>query len=177
MELIGATRAIVIAGLALPISLPLGGCADLDNQVRQLSNTVSGQVTDLSARLTAPPVVPHHTAAGRTTHPQAANPSAPEPPTAPEPTAIATRSFAHITVDGLSDSAVRALLGDPAARTPAAPGETWIYRAGSCELRLFLFPDVAKGGLHVLDHRVSDPAPAGADPQACLRRLHDDHTG
>lgn len=177
MELIGGSRAIVTAGLLLLAGLPLGGCSDLDSQVRQLSGTVSGQVADLSAWLSPPSPAPHHPPASYVRHPQSAPPAAAPTADAAAPAPAAAPAATPISIDGLSENAVRALLGNPAARAAAAPGETWIYRDASCELRLFLFPDVAKGGLHVLDHRITASAPTGADPQTCLHRLHDDHTG
>jgi hypothetical protein len=91
-----------------------------------------------------------------------------EPPAAPESTPV--------VVNGLSGNAVRALLGQPAIRAEPAPGETWTYRSGKCEVDLFLFPDVTHGGLHVLDYRVNG-AGSGQDVQACLRRLRDGRSG
>ena len=62
-------------------------------------------------------------------------------------------------------------------RAPApAPGETWTYRSGPCELELFLFPDVTQGGLHVLDYRVNGAGPRDDGEQACLRRLRNDQS-
>lgn len=159
----------MIAWLVLPVGLPLGGCADLDSQARQVSNSVSSEIAGLAGRIAPPP--PRHTATPHAAH----TASAPATTAAPEP--AASPPGPPISVDGLSAGAVRDLLGTPASRTTAAPGETWTYRDGGCELRLFLFPDVASGGLRVLDHRIADAAPAAADPQACLRRLHDDHAG
>ncbi len=81
-----------------------------------------------------------------------------------------------VAVDGLSGNAVRALLGQPATRAGHAPGETWTYRSGSCEVDLFLFPDVTNGGLRVLDYRVSGAGSQQDAQQACIRRLRDDHS-
>jgi hypothetical protein len=76
-----------------------------------------------------------------------------------------------MVVNGLSGTAVRAMLGQPTTRTGPAPGETWTYRSGSCEVELFLFPDVTQGGLHVLDYRVSGAGSRADGQQDCLRRL------
>jgi hypothetical protein len=82
-----------------------------------------------------------------------------------------------VVVNGLSGKAVRALLGQPAARAGPAPGETWTYRSGSCEVKLFLFPDVTHGGLQVLDSQIDGTGAHEDTKQACLRRLRDDQRG
>ena len=82
-----------------------------------------------------------------------------------------------VQMNGLSGKAVRALLGQPAARSGPAPGETWTYRSGPCEVKLFLFPDVANGGLQVLDSRVDGAGAHEDSKQACLRRLRNDPRG
>jgi hypothetical protein len=81
-----------------------------------------------------------------------------------------------VVIDGLSGTAARALLGQPATRAGHAPGETWMYRSGSCEVDLFLFPDLNSGGLRVLDHRVSGAGSQQDGQQECLRRLRDGHS-
>jgi hypothetical protein len=81
-----------------------------------------------------------------------------------------------VVVNGLSSNAVIALLGQPASRAGSAPGETWTYRSGPCELELFLFPDLTQGGLHVLDYRVNGADPRDDGEQACLRRLRSDQS-
>lgn len=78
-----------------------------------------------------------------------------------------------MVVDGLSAKAARSLLGQPATRGGPAPGETWTYRSGSCEVHLYLFPNVDHGGMQVLDHRVSGAGTGEGAQQACLRRVRD----
>jgi hypothetical protein len=82
-----------------------------------------------------------------------------------------------VVVDGLSADAVRSLLGPPVAQAAAGPGETWTYRSGSCEVLLFLFPDVSSGGLRVLDHQVNGAGSRDTDQQACFQRVRHDHGG
>ena len=94
-------------------------------------------------------------------------------PAAKPPTPEGT---APVEVNGLSGKAVRALLGQPAHREGPAPGETWTYRSGSCEVELFLFPNVTHGGLQVLDYRVNGTRHEDTK-QACLRRLRNDQHG
>jgi len=149
------TRAVVIAE-----ALVVAGCASMDRAYYTVTDAVEGAFTSH-----------HHTASVRTRRPPAPPPSpwAPVstaktmPATLPEP----------VVVDGLSGNAVRALLGQPAARAGPAPGETWTYRSGSCAVELFLFPNVTHGGLQVLDSRVSGAGSGEASRQACLRRLRD----
>lgn len=102
----------------------------------------------------------------RSWHPR--NPIVGKPPAVPDATPV--------VVNGLSGDAVVALLGQPAARTGPAPGETWTYHSGTCEVELFLFPDVTHGGLHVLDYRISGAGSGDDGEQACLRRLRNDQT-
>ncbi len=78
-----------------------------------------------------------------------------------------------VVVNGLSGTAVRSLLGQPSTQAGPAPGETWTYRSGGCEVELYLFPDVKHGGLQVLDYRVSGAGARNDAKQACLRRLRD----
>ena len=82
-----------------------------------------------------------------------------------------------VVVNGLSEKAARSLLGKPAAQGGQAPGETWTYRAGSCEVELFLFPDVKHGGMRVLDSRVSGAGAHEDGQQACLRHVRDGQSG
>lgn len=63
---------------------------------------------------------------------------------------------------------VEAVLGAPVARVASGAGERWSYRGPGCTLDLFLFPDMAAGGLVVLDRRAG-----GASEQECLRRMRD----
>jgi len=78
-------------------------------------------------------------------------------------------------IDGLAADKVRVVLGMPLSDVAVGPGETWIYRAGRCELSLYLFPDVASGGMRVLDHQITGTGPREEDRQACLRQLQHGH--
>ena len=100
------------------------------------------------------------------------------PPPAPRPPNLSTSAAAGqppVVLEGLSGDSVRTLLGPPLTQVAVGPGETWTYRSGACEVQLFLFPDVADGGLHVLDHHVNGAGSRAADQQACLQRVHHDH--
>ncbi len=98
------------------------------------------------------------------------------PPPAPRPPSLSASAAAQppVVVNGLSGDAVRTLLGPPLTQVAVGPGETWTYRSGACEVQLFLFPDVAQGGLHVLDYHVNGAGARAADQQTCLRRMHRD---
>lgn len=145
--LAGVTRAVVLAATVV-----LAGCASLTEAFDALTGKRQTP-TASEAPLPEPPVPPRIIPKAR-------------PHIVPEP--------APVVVAGLSGNAVLALLGQPASRAGTAPGETWTYRSGPCELELFLFPDVTQGGLHVLDYRVSGAGPREDSEQVCLRRMRSD---
>lgn len=99
----------------------------------------------------------------------------PPPPAPPIKLARKVDPPPAIVIDGLSATAARDLLGAPATQVAAGPGETWTYKSGRCAIALYLFPDVANGGLRVLDHQVDGVGAAEADQQACMRRVQHDH--
>jgi hypothetical protein len=151
------TRAAVIAGI-----LAIAGCASIDRAYYTVTDAVESVFTNprhaVHARVPrppSPPASPWDAASTAETRPAA--------PPASEP----------VVVNGLSGKAVRAMLGQPAAQTGPAPGETWTYRSGSCAVELFLFPNVTHGGLQVLDYRVRGAGSGEDSKQACLRRLRD----
>ena len=150
------TRAAVVAGI-----LAIAGCASIDRAYYTVTDTVETAFTPRHApptrvpRPPAPPTIPR----GSASTAEAKSATLPEP----EP----------VVVSGLSGNAIRAMLGQPSARTGPAPGETWTYRSGSCAVELFLFPNVTHGGLQVLDYRVSGAGSGEDSKQACLRRLRD----
>ena len=159
----GAVLARVTRAVVFAEALILAGCSDLDRAY----HTVTGAVQTAL-------IEPRHSASLRPPPPSPA-PS----PWGPDGASVATPSPAPtpVVVNGLSSKAVRALLGQPAARAGPAPGETWTYRSGSCEVKLFLFPDVSHGGLQVLDSQVAGPGAREGSKQTCLRRLRDDQRG
>ncbi len=153
----GVRRAVVLAE-----ALVLAGCASLDRAYYTVADAAESVFR-----------VPHHTAPARV----------PPPPAPPAPTwnsagtaetkAAAASEPPPVVVNGLSGTAVRSLLGQPSTQAGPAPGETWTYRSGGCEVELYLFPDVKHGGLQVLDYRVSGAGARNDAKQACLRRLRD----
>ena len=149
------TRAVAIVGI-----LSLAGCASIDRAYYTVTDAVEAAFTNPhrppSTRLPRPPAPPQSPRGPGST-------SETTPATPPEP----------VVVNGLSGKSVRAMLGQPAARAGPAPGETWTYRSGSCEVELFLFPNVNHGGLQVLDYRVNGTGSGEESKQACLRRLRD----
>lgn len=151
------TRAVVVAEI-----LAVTGCASIDRAYYTVTDAVEAAFTSprrtASARVPRPPAPPPSTRGPTST-------AETKPATLPEPEPVA--------VNGLSGTAVRAMLGQPSARAGPAPGETWTYRSGSCEVELFLFPNVTHGGLQVLDYRVSGAGSGEDSKQACLRRLRD----
>lgn len=146
----------------------LAGCSEVDWAYDKVTDAVHSALYE-----------PRHVTPGHPSHATATTPSgnynvssaakAPVGPVQPELASTAK----PVVVDGLSATAVRSLLGQPAARGGPAPGETWTYKSGSCEVKLFLFPNVNHGGMQVLDHRVSGAGTGDNAGQACLRRLRD----
>jgi hypothetical protein len=153
--LTGVARIVMLAG-----ALALGGCAEVDRAYQAVSSAVHSALYE-----------PRHQTPTRLTH--ASSPSSVGNYNATSAQRTSVSQTAPVVVDGLSAKAARALLGQPAAHGGPAPGETWTYRSGSCEVELFLFPNVTHGEMQVLDHRVSG---AGTE-QACLRRLRDGQNG
>jgi hypothetical protein len=94
-------------------------------------------------------------------------PPQPELP-AIEPPPVAAPAIPLPDLARMPAAQVEAVLGAPAARVATGAGERWSYRGPGCTLDLFLFPDMAGGGLVVLDRRAG-----GAGEQECLRRMRD----
>jgi hypothetical protein len=156
--------AIPLARLTILVTaLTLGGCSDVDRAYYTVSNTVHSAFYDLRHTNSARPA--HSTSQAPAPTGNYNDASAPRSPETPQPTPV--------VVDGLSAKAARSLLGQPTSRGGPAPGETWTYHSGSCEVHLYLFPNVDHGGMQVLDHRVSGSGAGENSQQACLRRLRD----
>jgi hypothetical protein len=159
----------ILLGVLLAAPLVLAGCSSVNEAYHAVADPVQTAFIDIrhavSARISAPP-------AGRSeSTTQAQPPPAPDPAPAPAP------ELKPVVVNGLSEKAVQSLLGQPAAKDGPAPGQTWTYHSGSCEVELFLFPDVTQGSLHVLDYRVSGAGSRADQQQACLRRVSGDRSG
>ena len=153
--LIGVTRAGVLAGISI-----LAGCSDVDRAYQTVTSSVHAAFFE----------PPRHT-----TQPRAPTPSPASSSWQFDDVATAKPPAPHdskpVAVNGLSGKEVRALLGQPTTRSGPAPGETWTYKSGPCQVDLYLFPDVSHGGLHVLDYRVNGASAHEESKQACLRRL------
>jgi hypothetical protein len=152
------TRAIILAE-----ALVLTGCSEIDYAYNVVTNTVHSAFYEPRHTTSS-----HPARATTQTQTSSGNYNEASAPKAPE-----QQAAAPVVVDGLSAPAVRSLLGQPAKRGGPAPGETWTYRSGTCEVQLFLFPNVSHGGMQVLDHRVSGAGTDENTKQACLRRLRD----
>lgn len=104
--------------------------------------------------------------------PSVAKPATPAP--VPPPPAVTVTPApppprAPLSVIGLSEAEVEALLGPPEARATEGAGRTWRYGAGGCAATLFFFLDVSRNGFYVLDQKADGVDGAGA----CLRRVAD----
>jgi len=152
------TRAVAVAGI-----LAVASCASIDRAYYTVTDAVEAAFTS-----------PRRTASNRPPRPHSSPPS-PSSATSTSETKPPTQQpeSQPVVVNGLSGDAVRAMLGQPAARAGPAPGETWTYHSGSCEVEVFLFPDVTHGGMQVLDYRVSGAGSGEDSRQACLKRLRD----
>jgi len=160
----------------LTAPLVLAGCSSVNEAFHAIADPVQIAFSDIrhavSARTSAPSAAPSAPPAARPeSTAQTKSPPAPDPAPAPTP------ELKPVVVNGLSEKAVQTLLGQPAAKDGPAPGQTWTYHSGSCEVELFLFPDVTQGSLHVLDYRVSGAGSRADEQQACLRRVSGDRSG
>ncbi len=147
--------------IILAEALVVAGCSEVDHAYDMVTNTVHSAFYEPRQATTSRP-------AHATTQTPSGDYNDASAPKAPE-----QHQSAPVVVDGLSAKAVRSLLGQPATRGGPAPGETWTYRSGTCEVNLYLFPNVNHGGMQVLDHRVSGAGTDESARQACLRRLRD----
>jgi hypothetical protein len=166
----------VLLGVLLAAPLVLAGCSSVNEVYHAVADPVQTAFSDIrhavSARIPSSSATPSAPAAGRAeSTTQTQSPPAPDPAPTPKP------EVKPVVVNGLSEKAVQTLLGQPAAKDGPAPGQTWTYRSGSCEVELFLFPDVTQGSLHVLDYRVSGAGSKADEQQACLRRVSGDRSG
>jgi hypothetical protein len=174
--------------------LVLMGCANMDGAMNEFSEAPGRAMATLRQLFGPPPaaapVRPARPAATaqrppRPPKPAPAAPDTPPPveanlPATPEAPATPPETPddpSPVRVTGLPGKDVRTLLGEPSIQTGPSPGETWTYRSAGCEVELFLFPDVAKGGLHVLDYRVNGPGTPADQQQACLRRMRRGQNG
>lgn len=148
-------RSVLAHAMALGGLLAVAGCAKVDQMLASLGAPPSSGAAG-PEHLPLPP---------------------PPPPRAAHASASVPLDDRQVAVDGLSANAARALLGPPLTQVASGPGETWTYRSGRCELALYLFPDVANGGLRVLDHQVNGVGTRAADQQACVRRVQHAHGG
>ncbi len=101
----------------------------------------------------AAPLTGSAAAAGRLARPPA------EPPSAP------------LQVVGLSQDAVRRLLGPPAAETAQGPSQTWTYQGAGCRVDIAFYYDVTRSGFFAL----SEQRAGGGEAAECLARIHDTH--
>jgi len=155
-------RVFSLAAVLFLALLSLPGCSDVARIFGPAPNRQAAAPHHMAPALPLPPIPP----------------TATEPPAVPvisEPLSRPESAQPDIVVTGLSSSQLVKLFGEPVARVPTGQGEHWTYRAGRCQLDVFMFPDVSHGGLTALDHRASSDAPGSDGEQACLRRLRDDH--
>jgi hypothetical protein len=148
----------VVAG-----TLAIAGCDSIDRAYYTVADAAKSAFTTPRRR----PIT------ARVSRPRAPPPSPWGPAGTTETNPAALPEAQPVVVNGLTGNAVRAMLGQPAARTGPAPGETWTYRSGSCAVELFLFPNVTHGNLQVLDYRINGAGSGEDAKQACLRRLRD----
>jgi hypothetical protein len=93
----------------------------------------------------------------------------PQPSAAPP--AAAAPGSGPIRVVGLSQDAVRGLLGPPTAQFTQGPAQTWTYEGAGCRVEISFYYDVTRNGFFALSQR----RPEGGDGSDCLARIHDAH--
>ena len=147
------------AVLAVALALPLAGCALLPPRHRPPAPAASYHAPSTAAQ--------HHRALAAS-RPGSGGSAAAASRLHP---AAASSSPAPVQVVGLSQDAVRRLLGAPAAEASQGPGQTWTYEAAGCRVEIGFFYDVTRNGFFALSERQSD----GGDAAACLGRIHDAH--
>ena len=115
---------------------------------------------------------------------QTATPAHPPRPHPPRPTPLPTTGSAAaagrlpqvstppLRVVGLSQEAVRRLLGDPAAAHAEGPAQTWRYDGpAGCRVDIAFYFDVTRSGFFALSQRLA----GGGDGGDCLARIHAAH--
>ena len=122
-----------------------------------------------------PPKRPHKVAShpaskpATTEEPSGVTTESSPPETETPPTATPTTTQPKpmpATLVGLSQAAVRALLGKPATAQESGPGQTWTYRTPACSLTVSFFYDVTRDAFFALSTH-ADPPP---EPE-CLAHL------
>ncbi len=96
-------------------------------------------------------------AAGRLTHTPQAAPAPALPP---------------LQVVGLSQDAVRRLLGQPASQAASGASQTWTYQGSGCSVNIVFYYDVTRAGFFALSEQLA----GGGDGGTCLAGIHDAQT-
>lgn len=119
--------------------------------------------------LLPPPRKPQHAAV---THPQ------PHPSTAPPSGSAAAAGRLHpglppppVNVVGLSQAAVRGLLGPPAAQSSQGAAQTWTYAGAGCRVLIAFYYDVTRRDFFALSEHLA----GGGEGKDCLARIHAAH--
>lgn len=76
---------------------------------------------------------------------------------------------APVQVVGLSQDAVRRLLGPPAAEHAQGPAQTWTYEGIGCRVEIAFYYDVTRSGFFALSQQLA----GGGDGETCLAQIHD----
>lgn len=76
--------------------------------------------------------------------------------------ALPPKTFPLKELVGLDEARARDLLGQPQSIVEKSVSQVWQYRAETCALDLFLFPDLATQTLYVLEYDVLQPTAGGS---------------
>lgn len=87
-------------------------------------------------------------------------PPAPPPVAAPRPAVPDAAPVDPASLIGAGERRVVALLGEPESRRSEGAAQVWRYGSGDCRLDVYLYPELAGGGLHALAWRRAGPAQA-----------------
>ena len=111
------------------------------------------------------------------------------PPTAPpasttDAAAVATTATSHeppalpaatgspaLSLDGKSESELRAMLGAPTSEEDRPPGKRWRYRDGQCTLDVQLYPDLKTKQFGTLAYEVKSDDNTDEGKRVCLAQL------
>jgi hypothetical protein len=153
-----------VAVLAPVILVALGGCAEMNELMRDLEGSPNQQAT----RPPAP------AAANRPAEARVASVPVPIPPP-PRPSAPSAAPSAPpaqtIKLVGLTQSATSDLLGPPTQESDANPGRIWEYRAPACTLQIHFFFNMGAREFQALHYETTgNPSSTNAADQ-CLAQV------
>ena len=78
---------------------------------------------------------------------------------------------------GLSEAEATNLLGAPVEKSDSPPSRIWTYRSLTCDVKLFLYPEVGATTYRTLTYEINDRDPADTTHAGCVGGLVKAHAG